>query len=582
MKLSDLEIQEYILGKRNSPVYEETKKLYESIRVHANGEYPEKLIGERRPHESDYVHKYRKKIYVPITKETFSAVINSLGKIRRSTDWSISYDKSKVPARVPESETLQQYCEFKYPYHTSVTNWTFSVLLKCYLMDANALVLVKPLYIPDSDTEFLQPFPFIFYSDQVIDYKENQYAVLIDGKKDKRGKPYLWHVVDDEGIYTYSKDNKGNIYLESEYFHGLGYMPIVKLKAVYKESVNEYSVYESRLSAMIPRLDEAVREYSDQQANIVNHLFPERWEYASQPCGSCVNEVGVSCGQVKKFTGKDKKEFIYEKCGSCNGTGTVAGSSPYSKFVVRPANVNLGEQTTPIPPFGYVGKDTAIIESVDKRIEFHQYKALASINMQFLVQTPLNQSGLAKEVDRDELNNFVYNVAEDLVEAMDSIYKITNDYRYMIIVQNETERKEMLPSIAVPEKYDILSTTYLADEVKAARESKLNGVIISALEVDYVNKKFYNNSQVKNEMTLVMNLDPMVGATEDEKMLRLQNGGVTRENYIISSNISSFVKRAMQENTDFITLSYDEQMAVMKGYANEIITAENTNLLPTE
>jgi hypothetical protein len=222
-----------------------------------------------------------------------------------------------------------------------------------------------------------------------------------------------------------------------------------------------------------------------------------------------------------------------------------------------------------------------VIEVIDKRIATHKYEALCAINMQFLMQTPINQSGYAKDVDRDELNNFVYGVAEDLVTMMDRIYKITCDYRYMLIVPSAEARAKMLPVVAVPEKYDILSSTYLADEVKTAKDAKLNGVIISALESDYVSKKFYNSPEIRDELKCVNELDPMVGASEDEKMVRYQNGGVTKEVYIISSNIVPFVKRAMQEDKAFLTKDYKARMEIVSGYAQEIITAQKATAIPT-
>lgn len=588
MNLTEKDLQDYFFGRRKSPIADDAIEHYNALRIHFDGEYPEILIGKRRPHESEYLFKYRKEIYKAITKETTSSVLQSLGKIRRSTDWSISYNGEMSP-KIADGESLEDYCEKKYPYYTSLTNWVFSVLIKTYLIDPNALILIKPLMDVQSDTEYLKPYPFIFNSDQVIDYKEGEYAILLSSKKRLTGKGKYaaerkqWYVVTNDSIITYAEDNKGKVYAVEEYSHGLGYLPIVPIRAVFKDSYDEYSLYESRLSAMLPRLDEAVREYSDQQANIVNHLFPERWEYASQPCADCRNDTGVSTGMVRVETGKgESKKIEMHKCNSCGGSGVKSNSGPYSKFIVQQANTNMGEQVAPIPPFGYVTKDVEVIKTVDTRIEFHQYKALCSINMQFLMATPLNQSGFAKEVDRDELNNFVYSVAEDIVAIMDRIYKITCDYRYSIAVPEQNKRNEMLPKVAVPEKYDILSSTYLADEVKAAKDSKLNGVITSALELEYCSKKFYNNPEIRDEMRCVIELDPMVGATEDEKMVRLNNGGVTKPDYILSCNIVPFVKRAIQEEKGFLEMQYQKQMEIVKGYADAIIAAQKASVIPVE
>lgn len=580
MTLTDNDLKDFFSGKRKSPVYDLTVEHYNNLRIHADGLFPEELINERRPHESDYVHTYRKKIYKAITKETMSSVIQSLGKIRRSTDWSIKYE-NEVPGKIKTGESLEDYCEKNFPYYESLTNWAFSVLLKNYLVDPNSILLVMPLNTQVNDNEYVKPYPIVFNSHDILDYREGDYAIL-KFKGEKAKQPDQWYVITTSSIIVYEK-KKDSYAVVSQYNHNLGYVPIVKIRAVFKESIDKYSLYESRLASMLPRLDEAVREYSDQQANIVNHLFPERWEFASQNCDACTNEMGLSTGKVKVEIGNgENKRVKTVTCSKCSGSGLISNTGPYKKFIVRPAKENLGEQPAPTPPFGYVQKDVSIIEAVDKRIEFHQYKALCSINMQFLMQTPLNQSGLAKEVDRDELNNFVYGVAEDMVAVMDSIYKVVCDYRYGILIPSAEERKKLLPDVAVPEKFDILSSNFLADEVKTAREAKLSGVIVAALEQEYCAKKFYNNPEIRDELQCVNELDPMIGATQDEKMLMLQNGGITKPDYILSCNIVPFVKRAIQKDADFCSKPYEERMNVVRSYSMEIINAKKAEVIPPQ
>ncbi len=578
MELTTQLLSEYLSGKRKSAVYEKTSKLYLSLRTHANGEYPHRLIEERRPHESDYVHAYRKRIYEPITKETVSQVIQSLGKIRRSSDWSIKYDATAIPPVIRTGETPEDYCERNFPYYNSITNWTFSVLLKTYLVDPNALILVTPLYNTTNAQEYLKPYPFLFNSDQVLEYLEGRFAIVCardkyryyDGKTEGEGDK--WYVVTSTDIITYAVINKDHDIAEIDrYTHNLGYLPVIKLRAVFLESDGEHSICESRIAAMLPRLDEAVREYSDQQAAVVNHLFPERWEIAAQPCDACMNDKGISTGFVQVEVGKAKR-MKHIACTKCSGTGVTTATGPYKKFVVRSAQQNLGEQPVPIPPFGYVTRDTNVIEVVDKRIELHQYKALCAVNMQFLMQAPLNQSGIAKEVDRDELNNFVYGVAEDLVNTMDQLYRIIIDYRYSLIVPNGLQRGRLLPQIAVPEKFDILSSTYLVDEIAKVKDARLSAIITTAYEIDFTNKKFNTSPEVRDELRAVFLLDPLPGATDEEKNLRKQAGGITSIDYIISCNIVQFIRRAVYENQkEFYGWDFKRQRALLEVYAGEVV-----------
>lgn len=579
-KLNNEVLSDYFKGKRRSPIYEETSKLYKALKIHADGLYPHELIDKRRPHESEYVHAFRKEIYKAVTKETISAIINSLSKIRRSADWSVDYEEENVKlAGIPDEETLEQYCEYDFPYYKSITNWTFSILLKEYLVDANALLVICPLKEPKDETEYLKPYPIVFHSDQILDFIEDEYAILkslnkykyTDSKKEGQ-QGNMWYVVTSLAIDTYAEvnDNK-DISVINSYKHGLGYIPIVKMKGIFLKSHEEYSVLETRINCMIPRLDEAVREYSDQQGAVVNNLYPEKWEFASQPCMMCRDMTsGVSTGKILEMYGKQQKQR-YVVCPGCNGSGNISPSGPYKKFIVRPSKQNMGETPAPIPPLGYIQKADAVamIEAMDKRIDAHQYKALASINMQFLSQVPLSISGDAKMVDKDELNNFVHSIAEDLIGVMEEIYQMTADYRYRFIVPAEEKREKMCPSIPVPEKFDLLSSQTLLEEMTTGKTAGLNGTTLMAYEIDFCNKTFYDRPEVRDELQLVFELDPLPAKTTDEKLATSQSNGCTEIDYIISCNILPFVKRAMFEDDEFFKKPFDEKNKVMQGYADE-------------
>lgn len=551
--------------------YEKTVEKYEALKVHANGEVPERLIFERRPSESEYIMAYRKKIYVPITKSDITRVISSLSKIRRSTDWSILFPED-APALIADDETLEKYTGYNFPYgFKSITNWLFGVALKNYLIDANAVVLVIPINLDADAASYYKPFPFIFNSPRVLDYVADDYAVLLSEKTcnykeyNQNGSVYgeysdgmIIHYVDTTTIKTYHQSNKGKTKWElvRDFPHNLGVLPAFKMPGVFFEACEDSFVNESRISGMVPHMDEAARIYSDLQAEVVQHVHSEKWLYMNTSCTTC-NGLGY--------------EFINDnrcECEKCKGLGKVP-TSPYSNHVVMPPE--MGQESVPTPPAGYIQK-TDVAEMTDKMdgmVDRHLYKALASINMQFLDQSPLNQSGVAKEVDKDELNNFVHSVAEDLVKILDEVIKLINDYRYRVNVSDAKARNELLPQIAVPERFDLLSSNFLMDEINSAKENNINTLIISALETEFAAKKFYNKPEIAKELVLIFKLDPMPYITDEDKMVRLTNQGVTLEDYVISCNLVPFVRRALVEIDDFFAWSLAEQQAKIKEYAAE-------------
>ncbi len=562
--------------------------LSEKLKTHAYGDVPKKLIEERRPNESEAIKSYREKIYVPITKRTMSKVISSLEKIRRSQDWNIQYDAKAKQSKIADGETLQDYCEIKYPHFSSITNWAFSVLMRSYLLDANGIVAIVPEKMQVKPEEYVRPIALFFNSDQIVDYVEGEYAVLrshdtstyyTENGQKRNDNGAIYYVITPTQCCRYEQRSaaKDDVIENGIYQHNIGILPAFKCGGLYHSRVNNETIYESRISGMIPSLDEAAREYSDLQAEILQHIHSEKYMFANSTCPVC-NGTGN-----ESFKTGEKDEHgndIYETkvCHHCHGRGSVTNVSPYGEYIINASK--FGENAIPTPPIGYVNKSTDIAKFEDEHVRQHIYDALAAINMEFLAETPIAQSGTAKAYDKDELNNFVNAIAEDIVRILDNVYFFVNEYRYKIIVPNNDARKALLPKINVPTKYDILNTSTLMAELKAARDAQVNPMILRELEIDYAKKQFNTDPEVARMVEITFDLDPLFGMSDDAKMTMRQNDGITESDYIISCNIVAFVRRAMRDNDKFAEMDYGKQCAILKTYADEVKKANEPKESP--
>lgn len=565
------ELNMYFKGGIRWHFYEDCKSMRDDFLPHSDGVKPLHMIQKQRPNEPDEVRDFRLSIWEPITKPTFSRVVSSLSKIRRSSDWSIIYPKDEFN-RVREGYALEDYCEKNYPYFTSITNWVFSVWLKQYLIDPNGVVLVLPLTIAIDETDYLEPFTEVYSCCDVVDFKEQEYAVLnipegchyttTQGKM-RAGKSF--YVVTVEELQRWDQvDEENNFTLVAEYKHNLGFLPAFKNGGIVCGTARNYFLFESRISSMLPNLNEAIAEYTDLQAGKRLNIYPERWEYTQHECPKC-RGVGVLPNPL--WRDGDSLDTRQIKCTSCvNG---YVPSGPFSKMLLRPAD--MGTQAIPTPPAGFIEKDVEIIRLMDASVDKHIYKALSAINFQFLEQTPLNESGRAKEVDKDELNNTVHSIAEDIVAMMDKIYATIAMYRYSALYSPE-EIQAMLPVIPVPEHYDLISSQYMQEEIERSRKAQINSLLISQMEVEFGSKRFAQDPEMNKVIKLVHNLDPLPGKTIEEKMAMASGKTITRENNIISDNIVRYIRRALFENEDFDTWKFDEQIELLMKYAQEDIT----------
>lgn len=560
----------------NYPNKKACMDLAHAIAVHANGEMPDDKIMSRRPSEPEEIKNYRKTIYVPKTKQAISKVIHSLEKIRRAQDWSITYDKEAVPSKVADEETLEKYCEYNYPGHTSVTNWAFSELLKRSLIDANGIVAVVLEKLPQSKSEYCKPVAKFFGCEQIVEFVNDgpdSYVVLKSKDtttyytEDKNGRRRMntngaiYYILTVNEFVKYEQTGAAKYDPKQVFKHNCGRLPAWKVGGLFKARINNDTIYESRLAGMVPDLDEAAREYSDLQAEIVQHIHSEKYAYTNTECPHCkgngyTTETGED-GKPKRVT-----------CKHCQGTGKVLNTSPYGIHLIDSARA--GELQVPAPPIGYIQKDTAIANLQDQRVRNHIKDALAAVNMEFLAETPIDQSGVAKAYDANELNNFVNSVAEDLVRNIDNVYWFINEYRYRTIVPDQEKRKKMLPAVNVPTKFDIANTTILMQELQGARQAEANPEILRMLETNYAKVQFNTSPDARELLTAVLDLDPLFGVKEENKMTMLQNGGITETAYIISCNIHAFVRRAIFEDKDFCSKPFDKKMKVLGKYADEV------------
>lgn len=581
IKITESFLEPYLKGQKKHAAYEVTVDIADHLKFHFDGyvyketkrqgerenPYFTTLIDVRRPSESDHIKEYRRKIYLPITKQPCFKVLNSLKKIVKSPDWNINWSKSKLANKVREGEQLEDYCDKKLPFFKSVENWFYSYGLKELLSDPNGLISVLPIAFELSPTDFRKPYPYFVPSENVFEYIENELAIYKSSKtyeyKSEDGKEtykdYLIYVVTKTEIWEARyKNTKKDIEVKLVHNITFGKLPVFRAGGTFKEIIDNSAVYDSFVSPILPGLDAAARELSDLDAEVVQHIFTTMWYYASQGCATC-----NGTGKVIKHGSQPVK------CTTCDGNGVLT-KSPYKDLVVKAPE--MGEQALKPPFAGYIEKNTEIVKIQDKRIDNHIYKALSSLNMEFLAQVPQNQSGKAKEVDRDELNSFVYGIAYHSVEGIiKEAYFLINEFRLMDQNITEEERRSYLPQIAIPERFEILSENYLQEQVAAAKTGQINPLIVNSLEIEFVNKKFENYPEIRDRIKTIIELDPFPSMTPEQKDNAVMAGTIIKEDAILSNYIGSFVERAISEDEEFLQKDYSEKMKTVKGYAAEVI-----------
>jgi hypothetical protein len=571
--------------------YRESIEIHERICVHADGEYPKELIEVARPNEADEYKAYRQQVYTPVTKTWHSKVVKTITKGHRAEDWGITWKKDNKGA-VPKDETLQQYTTVNYPYFDSVENWAFSIALPSMLNDPDGVIAVYPLpKQTDSDTEYLRPYTNYFSSKQVIDFKDGEFAVLLDEKKSivtvkdeqvEEGMIFhffdenqYWYVVQigekDSYRFTINIDQNGNEISFTQ--HNAGHLPVFKLGGVIKEFCDGNILWDSFISDCVNNWNEAVRRYSDHQVNMVLHLHPFEWEIMDTPCKVC--------------SGTGKQTVVWKEikethtCGACQGSGNVSVKTPFGKKLIRPSSKTGPNDSIaiPTPPAGIIERDIGSIDFLKKEYESQIREGLAAINMEWIMDVPLTTSGISKEKDREEATTFFHEVYRHFIlNVLYPSYYFIAKWRYPTATEEEVEYN--MPSIKIPVKFDLVTAELVGEKLKTAIESKFNPMIVNKLSIEYAKKELGDDAMEIKKLETILQMDPLPNKTVDEKMTDLSSQSISIESYILSENINGFIERAMSEDEKFLNKTYAEKTAVFNVYIKEVMDSNARNIIP--
>lgn len=526
------------LARKDKP-YTDVKE-YENFQIYSDNKYPGELIDAQRPNEQKESKDYRHLMYQPVFSEVFNKVFQSISKISRADGFFISYPDQGEFKKIAEGEKLSEYLHW-------LPKWLFDICLKQYLIDANGVCLIWAY--PDEDvTKFYEPKPWIINSSQILHYEEDN--VLIYRSKEEREIIYS---VDASNFIKWKKNKDGKYFAETTIVNGAKKLTAFKLGGVLK---GQDDIYQSRIWPMLPWLNVATVEFSDLRVEITLHIHSQQWIYENEVCSTC-NGSGQTLNR--------KQEKV--KCTNAKCNGGYIARSPFEVIKVRQAKTGMGESAAPTPPTGYIQKNTDIAKLQNERIDGQTYKALSAINFQFLYETPVAQSGVAKSYDRDETNNTLYSIATDLARIIREVAEYTSLWRYQSLYPNEQEREKMLPTVVIPNTFDIVSGQLLIEEIKATKDSGVNDAVSSAIEVEFIKKRFPNDKAKQDELLTAFELDPASGKSDEEKGYLVASRIMSKQDAIISTYIYDFIDRAVTENKDFYTLTKDEKMKVMYKFA---------------
>lgn len=544
----------------NPTIYMNVKNFMDSdwqmYRPEMGNPYFFRLIDQRRPSETVVIRGYRRMNYIPITKVPINKVFNSLKKIFKSPDWQIDYSKSEKPSSIPEDDSLYEYCEENFPKFGCLENWAASEGMQWCLKDPNAWWVVMPLGLEIKENEFIKAYPHTIESRNIYDFKEGEYviflspykSVYLDNKgEQKEGK--IITVVTKENYYHAKQTSEKDFKIDTVP-HNIGKLP-AKIYPGVNLSPDFFSPWhESFIQGMIPALDAAAGDSSDLVAEKLQHLYSTMWYVQSQNCNKCQG-TGSTLAYGKQMV-----------CPQCNGQGSPP-FSPYRSLEVNLNSLEASGKNIPTPAAGYITKPTEPVKLMREEINTFIEQAYSAVNMEFLSERTQAESGLSKGYTMDETNNFVHNIAYNIIENMlKKVYFFINELRYKKLITNDKDRKGMLPHIPVPESFDFLVNKNSLDELERICKSSVSADLKAMAENDFVQSKYQDNVEAVSRMMCTQKHDPLPGLSPEDSITLKDDGIILLEDCVKHIYLKSFITLALEQDDDFLEKDFDTQKKV--------------------
>lgn len=544
-------------SKHRHDFYHETCEHAEAMGVHVEGLKPKKLLDINRPNEPGDIKAYRLEVYRPKTKSLSEKVINTVNRIFNPRLYHITWYPSPTPV-IRDEEWIDKYLTEELPYYESLMRFVRETYTKKDFADPNALCAILPINFDIPDTEYYKPVPYIYGAHEILKFKESEYYLIkCKGKGKELGKA-IW--MDRERVAFYKEIEKDNWQLKIEYPHTLREVPAFRLGGLIMGNEAPYW-FQSFIAGVLPHWDDVVTLSSDLQAGVVNHLYLEKWEYTVE-CDSCDGNGYMSVqdanptADVKNLLPPGAEARV--TCKTCGGSGKRVTRGPFNVTQIN-KDAMASEVVSPIPPAGYIDKPIDILDKIIEIIVKEETKGLASINMEIISKVGEDQSGVAKTIDRQDLDGFLMRYATHAFDyVIPQLVWYCMKWRYGNILTDD-QLIENFPTVKKPTKFEVIDVMLLQQEMKAASEANVSSNILKQIEKEIVNTKYSGDEFERKKNNAIIELDPLYSKGPDELMTLMASNVIKKEDWAVHEYIDLAIDTLTENDEAFLDLSRRQQ-----------------------
>jgi hypothetical protein len=563
-------------------LYKQSVEMATHIRYHAvKGEFPDLLFSNRSPNQTEAEAKYIKANYKQYTLPEFVDYVNTITRPFGDGNWAIDYKEDKEIYKTSEN-TFQSYVEKELPIYGSLESFVKTILPTIKSIDANGFIAVRPKEIDYIDSEdgaivdesqLYKPTIFYYKSENVIDYKHNEYYLFLSSEKsliqhgDKQVRDGLiFELYTKDGVYFFKQIGKkaDNKFQQVLFYEFNGVCPVEQLKGIPAIEEDEI-LWMSPFIFGVDLLDLVAVNSNWLQFSVNKCVFPMAVMYGS-PC-EFKDENGGSCynGTINGFI----NDLPYQKsCPSCHGSGLKGRLSPLGTLLIKPTTATAeGETNSSQAPLSYVSPETTTLEFIEKKIDKDTIKARQILKLRNRNSIVNGQPITATEVfdDSKGMTAFIKPIADQTFNLYEFAIKHIGEQRY-------GENFEM-PNLTYPKSYDFKNAEDYLIDLTTSIEKGLDISFIKMLMLQYVNAYYGDSEKTSNIFKLVLKANRLFGLRQDEINLKLANGTVAKWESVLNDSILNFISDLINESEEFLNTEIETQVKSVQDKAKEVATA---------
>ncbi len=508
-------------------IKERWKKVVDTMAVHIDGVFPQKLIEKRRPYEDDKILEYRNENYEPITVDVMRAAMDGLHRIFNEQNYKIKI-----------SQDLDEYIGQNNFYGKDFISYVKDTLMVNMLRDPNAIVVVWPggqgLV---NDVKKIAPYLVYVESERVVEKSENIliYCATMPNSTSYLNSANEYYVITDTDYYIARRNGK-RYELTPFYPHKFGVSPFVTLGGVWNQTDGYYMSYFHAAAAFG---NEAIKQYSDWAGSMVHSSHPIR-EIRAMRCRAKGCQKGYIGEQI---------------CHKCNGTGKEIALGPYG-VILDEGSAPMDNAETQKPPIIWHVPPIQALEFGRAAWKDMLDRMRQALNMDDVQEA---QSGVAKIIDREREYAMILKISDNVWDNV--VWTLLS---FMERLRNAQTYQE--PVIVKPTQFSVKTANDVLNDLAVIREKGLPISLQVEVMREFIGKRYAGDDLKYQKHNFLMDTDPFYALDEPEKDMKLLNNPALSEQIAYSTYAPIIVDRLIRTTALPMTLfeNYETLAAQVK------------------